>query len=92
MEVIGKGVFRKESLENQLKEVAACVLRAPKEDLEIAGSRVFFRDDPSIGLHFKDIAYGYKYPNGNALSLAAGVSLHNLPLTPELIWKAKEAN
>jgi CO/xanthine dehydrogenase Mo-binding subunit len=28
---------------------------------------VFLRDDPSIGLHFKDIGYGYKYPNGNAI-------------------------
>jgi CO/xanthine dehydrogenase Mo-binding subunit len=28
---------------------------------------------------------------GNALSVAAGVSLYNLPLIPELIWKAKEA-
>lgn len=28
---------------------------------------------------------------GNALSIAAGVSLRNLPLIPELIWKAKEA-
>lgn len=51
----------------QLKEVASCVLRAPKEDLEVANSRVFLRDDPSIGLHFKDIGYGYKYPNGNAI-------------------------
>ena len=27
---------------------------------------------------------------GNALSIAAGVSLHHLPLTPELIWRIKE--
>jgi CO/xanthine dehydrogenase Mo-binding subunit len=27
---------------------------------------------------------------GNALSVAAGVPLNNLPLIPELIWKAKE--
>ncbi len=56
-----------EDVIKQLKEVASCVLRAPKEDLEIARSRVFLRDDPSIGLHFKDICYGYKYPNGNAI-------------------------
>ena len=37
---------------NQLKEVASCVLRVPKEDLEVANSRVFLRDNPSIGLHF----------------------------------------
>lgn len=51
----------------QLKEVAACVLRAPIEDLEVGNSRVFLRDDPAIGLEFKDVGYGYKYPNGNAI-------------------------
>ncbi|MGG3470701.1 xanthine dehydrogenase family protein molybdopterin-binding subunit [Neobacillus pocheonensis] len=56
-----------EDVINQLKEVASCVLRASKEDLEIANSRVFLRDDPSIGLHFKELGYGYTYPNGNAI-------------------------
>jgi CO/xanthine dehydrogenase Mo-binding subunit len=56
-----------EDVIRQLKEVASCVLRAPKEDLEVANSRVFLRDDPSIGIHFKDIGYGYQYPNGNAI-------------------------
>ncbi|WP_066308469.1 xanthine dehydrogenase family protein molybdopterin-binding subunit [Bacillus sp. FJAT-29814] len=51
----------------QLKEVASCALRAPVEDFEVADSRVFLRDDPSIGLHFKDVGYGYKYPNGNTI-------------------------
>ncbi|MEH7118194.1 xanthine dehydrogenase family protein molybdopterin-binding subunit [Neobacillus vireti] len=51
----------------QLKEVAACVLRAPIQDLEVAHSRVFLRDDPSIGLDFKDVGYGYEYPNGNSI-------------------------
>ncbi|WP_310175639.1 xanthine dehydrogenase family protein molybdopterin-binding subunit [Neobacillus niacini] len=51
----------------QLKEVAACVLRAPIEDLEVGNSRVFLRDDPAIGLEFKEVGYGYKYPNGNAI-------------------------
>ncbi|MEH7544598.1 xanthine dehydrogenase family protein molybdopterin-binding subunit [Neobacillus vireti] len=56
-----------EDVINQLKEVASCVLRAPKEDIEVANSRVFLRDDPTIGLDFKDIGYGYQYPNGNAI-------------------------
>ncbi|MCM3764294.1 xanthine dehydrogenase family protein molybdopterin-binding subunit [Neobacillus niacini] len=51
----------------QLKEVASCALRAPVEDFEVADSRVFLRDDPSIGLHFKEVGYGYKYPNGNTI-------------------------
>ncbi|MDQ0199680.1 xanthine dehydrogenase family protein molybdopterin-binding subunit [Neobacillus ginsengisoli] len=56
-----------EDVINQLIEVASTVLRAPKEDLTVAHSRVFFRDNPSFGVHFKDICYGYKYPNGNAI-------------------------
>ncbi|NHM32690.1 xanthine dehydrogenase family protein molybdopterin-binding subunit [Neobacillus terrae] len=51
----------------QLKDIAACVLRAPIEDLEVADSRVFLRDDPEQGVHFKEICYGYTYPNGNAI-------------------------
>ncbi|AZU61777.1 xanthine dehydrogenase family protein molybdopterin-binding subunit [Neobacillus mesonae] len=64
----GRAVLRAaEDVIQQLKEIASCVLKAPKEDLEIANSRVFLRDDPSIGLHFKEIGYGYKYPNGETI-------------------------
>lgn len=56
-----------EDVIKQLKDVAACVLRAREDDLEIADSRVFLREEPQIGLHFKDVAYGYTYPNGNAI-------------------------
>ncbi|MBS4211466.1 MULTISPECIES: xanthine dehydrogenase family protein molybdopterin-binding subunit [Neobacillus] len=56
-----------EDVIRQLTEIAACVLRAPIQDLEVGGSRVYLRDDPAIGLHFKDIGYGYQYPNGNAI-------------------------
>ena len=51
----------------QLKNIASIVLRAPIKDMEIAHSRVFLRDNPLIGLHFKDICYGYQYPNGNSI-------------------------
>jgi CO/xanthine dehydrogenase Mo-binding subunit len=64
----GNAVLRAaEDVINQIKGIASCVLRASKEDLEIANSRVFLRDDPDVGLDFKDIVYGYKYPNGNAI-------------------------
>ena len=64
----GKAVLKAaEDVIGQLKEVAACVLRAPIEDLDVADSRVFFRDDPAVGVHFKEIAYGYQYPNGNTI-------------------------
>ena len=56
-----------EDVINQLIETASCVLRAPKEDIEVANSRVFLRYDPSIGLDFKDVGYGYQYPNGNSI-------------------------
>ncbi|WP_044743906.1 MULTISPECIES: xanthine dehydrogenase family protein molybdopterin-binding subunit [unclassified Anoxybacillus] len=51
----------------QLKAIAACVLRSPIEDLEVGYGKVFVRDDPAIFIPIKDIAYGYKYPNGNAI-------------------------
>lgn len=56
-----------EDVIRQLKEIAACVLRAPIQDLEVGGSLVYLRYDPAIGLHLKDISYGYQYPNGNAI-------------------------
>jgi len=51
----------------QLKQMASIVLRAPIEDLEVAHMRVFIRDDPRKGVDFKDICYGYQYPNGNSI-------------------------
>jgi CO/xanthine dehydrogenase Mo-binding subunit len=51
----------------QLKEIASIVLRTPIEDLEVGYGKVFLRDDPTIYVDIKDIAYGYKYPNGNAI-------------------------
>lgn len=64
----GKAVLRAaEDVIRQLKEVASCVLRVPIEDLEVANRKVFLRVDPSIGLHFKEISYGYQYPNGHSI-------------------------
>lgn len=52
---------------SQIKEIAACVLRVSTRDLEVANGRVFLRDDSVIGLELKDVVYGYKFPNGNAI-------------------------
>ncbi|ETI66439.1 xanthine dehydrogenase family protein molybdopterin-binding subunit [Neobacillus vireti] len=85
----GRAVLKAaEDVIHQLKELAACVLRSPKEDLEIANSRVFLRDDPAIGLHFKEIGYGYKYPNGNTvggqiIGRGSYILRHLTPLDPE---------
>ncbi|MDQ0255081.1 CO/xanthine dehydrogenase Mo-binding subunit [Evansella vedderi] len=51
----------------QLKEITATVLRSRVDDLDIGDQRVFLKEDPSIGLHFKEIAHGYTYPNGNSI-------------------------
>nr|WP_254119411.1 xanthine dehydrogenase family protein molybdopterin-binding subunit [Bacillus sp. FJAT-29790] len=51
----------------QLKQIAACVLRVSDEDLEVGFGQVYLKDDPSIKIAIKDIAYGYTYPNGNAI-------------------------
>ncbi|MBS4201432.1 xanthine dehydrogenase family protein molybdopterin-binding subunit [Bacillus sp. FJAT-49732] len=51
----------------QLKERASCVLRAPIEDFEVGFEKVFLRDDPTINIDVKKIAYGFTYPNGNAV-------------------------
>lgn len=51
----------------QLKSIAAVVLRCPPADLEIAGERVFLRDDPDVGIEFASIVHGYRYPNGNSI-------------------------
>ncbi|AKP45620.1 xanthine dehydrogenase family protein molybdopterin-binding subunit [Bacillus smithii] len=51
----------------QLKEIASCILRCSAEDLEVGFGRIFLRDDPKVGIDIKDVAYGYQYPNGNAI-------------------------
>ncbi len=51
----------------QIKRVASAALRCPEEDLEVAGGRVFLRDDPEKGLSLAEVANGYVYPNGNAI-------------------------
>lgn len=64
----GRAVLRAaDDMIRQLKDIASCVLRVSPDDLIVENSRVFLRDDPNIGLGFEEIAYGYTYPNGNAI-------------------------
>lgn len=51
----------------QLKSIAATVMRVPADDLEVGYKKVYLRDNPDSFLDFKDIVYGYVYPNGNAI-------------------------
>lgn len=52
---------------SQLKQTASIVLRSLPEELDIGGGRVFLRANPSIGIEFKEISMGYRYPNGNSI-------------------------
>ena len=56
-----------EDAKSQIRRVACQPLRCPEEDLEIAGGRVFLRDDPAHGLPLREVVLGYVYPGGNAI-------------------------
>ncbi|MEI2357682.1 xanthine dehydrogenase family protein molybdopterin-binding subunit [Mesobacillus zeae] len=51
----------------QLKDRAACILRVPVKDLEVGYGKVYFVDSPQINVDIKDLAYGYKFPNGHTI-------------------------
>jgi CO/xanthine dehydrogenase Mo-binding subunit len=51
----------------QLKQMGAIALKCSAEDLDIAWGNVFLRDSPEFHVLIKDIAFGYKYPNGNSI-------------------------
>jgi CO/xanthine dehydrogenase Mo-binding subunit len=66
----------------QIKRVAAAPLRCAEADLEVAGGRVFLRDDPGQGLPLAQVVLGYVYPNGNAIG--GPVIGRGWYITPEL--------
>lgn len=51
----------------KLKKMGAIVLRVSEDDLDVANETVFLRDNPKQFVPFKDIVYGYTYPNGNSI-------------------------
>ncbi len=51
----------------QIKKIAAAPLRCPEEDLEVAGGRVFLRDDPERGFPLGEVVLGYQYPDGRSI-------------------------
>ncbi|SEB48281.1 xanthine dehydrogenase, molybdenum binding subunit apoprotein [Paenibacillus sp. GP183] len=51
----------------QLFQTASQVLRCSMDDLGIRDGYVFIMGEPERKLAVKDIAYGYVYPNGNAI-------------------------
>lgn len=52
---------------SQLKMTAAIVFRASVDDIEVGHKRLFLRGEPEKSLSYKELAYGYTYPNGNAI-------------------------
>ncbi len=64
----GNAVIRAaKDLKKQMKNVAAQVLRAPEDELDIAGEKIFLRHDPEAAVSFAEVAMGYTYPNGNSI-------------------------
>ncbi len=51
----------------QIKQIASAPLRCSVEDLEVAGNRVYQRDDPDHGIPLPDVVVHYVYPNGNTI-------------------------
>lgn len=72
----------------QLKDTASMALKCSPADLEVAGGEVFITGRPEYGIKIKDIATGYKHPNGNSVGgLVIGkgsyIARHLTPLDPE---------
>ena len=51
----------------QLKKLASIVLKAPVEDMELGNETVYWKEEPSNSLSYKELAYGYSYPNGSTI-------------------------
>lgn len=72
----------------QIKKTASAPLRCPEEDLEVAGGRVFLRDDPETGLPLERVVLGYTYPDGvtvggPVIGRGAYVARHLTGIDPE---------
>ncbi|WP_062107021.1 xanthine dehydrogenase family protein molybdopterin-binding subunit [Bacillus niameyensis] len=72
----------------QLKKTASIVLQCSIDDLEVGGGRVYLIENPEYGVEIKDIALGYKYPNGHAIEgqvIGAGkhIQRHLTPMDKE---------
>lgn len=77
-----------EDATRQLLRTASIALRCLPEDMEVGGGSVFLKDNPDYGIQIKDIALGYKYPNGNSvggqvIGRGAYIVKHLTPLEQE---------
>ena len=51
----------------QIKRTASAPLQCPEDDLEVAGGRVYVRDDPQHGLPLSKVVLGYQYADGKSI-------------------------
>ena len=77
-----------DNLIHQLQHIGSIILKCPPKDLMVANQRVYLKANPEIYIDFKDIAYGYKYPNGESIGgqiIAHGnyIMKHLTPLNKE---------
>lgn len=77
-----------EDVIRQLHQVGATVLRCSPDDLDVANGHISLKDSPECSVKIKDVAIGYKYPNGNSIGgLIIGkgshIVRHLTPLDPE---------
>jgi len=56
-----------EDAKDQISDVAAQVLKVPKDQLEIAEGMVKVKGRPWMSIQLRDIVFGYVYPNGNTV-------------------------
>lgn len=56
-----------EDVVKQLKNTASIALKCMPGDLEVANGEVFVKGRHEYGIKIKDIATGYKYPDGNSV-------------------------
>jgi CO/xanthine dehydrogenase Mo-binding subunit len=77
-----------EDVIRQLHQVGATVLRCSPDDLAVANGQIYLKDSPEYSVKIKDVAIGYKYPDGNSIGgLIVGkgshIVRHLTPLDPE---------
>lgn len=66
--IAGRAVLRAaDDALRQLRQIGAEALCCFPEEIEIHDSKVYARSDPEVYIHFKDIAHGYKTPNGTSI-------------------------
>lgn len=66
--MVGRAILEAaEDAIQQLINIASIALRCPPSDLEVGYGKVFSKDNPEFFIEIKDIAAGFKYPNGNAI-------------------------